>query len=205
MGRGFRYARWRAPKKVVWAKTAEFETLSYLRRWPFDHALASARAQGQNRKVSKKVRRHSRSRSEHSRNMRGPAATVSRCRPRARQPAPICQGRPQIPPADTNRQVGRSRRHRLQRRPRPPDILSANSLRGFDAAALLQDAARGSRGLRPVSRHPGTTAAVERTCPQSFCEKVWMPHSSFWPPHLPDRGLLGSLGIVVHGSQPMLV
>jgi hypothetical protein len=34
---------------------------------------------------------------------------------------------------------------------------------------------------------------------------MWMPHSSFSPAQRPERGLLGSSGGVVHGSQPMLV
>jgi len=31
-----------------------------------------------------------------------------------------------------------------------------------------------------------------------------MPHSSFRPDQRPERGLFGSFGVDVHGSQPML-
>src|SRR5262249_17299758 len=34
---------------------------------------------------------------------------------------------------------------------------------------------------------------------------MWMPHSSFCPCHLPDRGFDGSSGNDVQGSQPTLV
>ena len=34
---------------------------------------------------------------------------------------------------------------------------------------------------------------------------MWIPHSSFWPCQRPERGLSGSSGSAVHGSQPMLV
>src|SRR5262249_40318612 len=36
-------------------------------------------------------------------------------------------------------------------------------------------------------------------------ENVGMPHSSFLPPQRPERGLFGSSGSEVHGSQPMLL
>jgi hypothetical protein len=33
---------------------------------------------------------------------------------------------------------------------------------------------------------------------------MWIPQSSFWPDHRPERGFSGSGGSAVQGSQPML-
>jgi hypothetical protein len=34
---------------------------------------------------------------------------------------------------------------------------------------------------------------------------MWIPHSSFRPPHRPERSFEASVGSDVHGSQPMLL
>src|SRR5215469_7601766 len=50
----------------------------------------------------------------------------------------------------------------------------------------------------------GNQEAQEQMNHSERSENVWIPHSSFLPPQRPARGLLGSSGIAVHGSQPML-
>lgn len=50
--------------------------------------------------------------------------------------------------------------------------------------------------------HLGGSRAL---APQDFATSTWIPHSNFSPCQRPERGLDGSIGSDVHGSQPMLV
>jgi hypothetical protein len=53
-----------------------------------------------------------------------------------------------------------------------------------------------------------SSASCRRTEPRVssiYFVCMWIPHSNFWPLHRPERGLAGSSGNDVHGSQPMLV
>src|SRR5258708_36177255 len=79
--------------------------------------------------------------------------------------------------------------------PSPGGQASGEPGRGTGKAAPADAGQPDSRGNEESDEEVHVSARVE---------KVWIPHSSFVPPHRPDLGLLGSDGSEVHGWHPML-
>jgi hypothetical protein len=79
----------------------------------------------------------------------------------------------------------------------------------FTSSSLYETAVRACRrdAYIVVLRSPTSSEELRMEFWQDAGHGFWMwiPHSSFCPPHRPDRSFDLSSGSDVHGSQPMLV